>query len=83
MKTVWKYALKLNDTQEIDMPGGAEILHAGLDPSGDLHMWAKVDTNRAVETRTVHIRDTGNELPPDVRHVSTVLTGEFVWHVFV
>jgi hypothetical protein len=83
MKTIYKYPIKTTGCQEILMPSGAEPIHAGLDPSGQPCVWAKVDDDRKREIVNIYIVGTGNPMPDDnVAHVGSFVQNCFVWHVF-
>lgn len=88
MKSIWKYPLKWQDEQVIEIPlCGNGILSAGPDPTGNVCVWAEVDTERESKyTCTFRIVGTGNPLLEDNRDfvfVDTVVSGVFVWHVYV
>ncbi len=90
MKTIYKYPLKIQDEQEIEMPPGAMVIHAGLDPNKDPCVWALVDRTRT-RTRTsdlvpIKIRIAGDgraieEVP--LIYVNSFVQGPFIWHVFI
>jgi len=83
MKTVYKYHIQITDIQEIDMPFGAELLHAGLDPAGLPCVWAHVDNLNTSESVKIAVTDTGSPMPEgDVEHVGSFVDGSFVWHVW-
>lgn len=42
LESVFKYALAVTDTQELELPVGAVPLHAGLQ-NGILHVWCRVN----------------------------------------
>jgi hypothetical protein len=79
----------------IDMPRGASVLSAALDPAGMPAIWALVDPDQPVEKRQVEIYGTGRTIPmasaPSPRScsrsrrlvfVGTFQNGAFVAHVF-
>lgn len=83
--TIWKYPLERVDIQRITLPAPARILSAGLDPSGQLCVWAMVDSSpNQMLCREIRIFGTGHSIDdsllPDF--VGTVLDGPFMWHVF-
>lgn len=83
MKTVYKYEIKVADEQEIEMPSGAKVIHAGLDPRNILCLWAVVDTENPSEMQTILIVGTGHPMPPDpIIHAGSFLIWNFMWHVF-
>ena len=87
MKTIWKYKLRIEDRQLVEMPSKANLLSAGLQPHPhgfDVCLWAMVDTDNPMIRRQVWIVGTGNPigLSPSVKFVGTVIDVPFVWHVF-
>ena len=83
MIMIYKYPIEITDEQEIDMPRGAKILHAGLDPLLMPCIWVKVNTTREPEKRTIYVAGTGNPMYVDSHnYVSTFNHENFVWHVF-
>lgn len=85
MNTVYKYPIYLHDRQLVDMPWGAKILSVGYDPSGQLVLWAAVDTANLPWLRRIVMVGTGNTIPTPVgslQFIGTVVQAPFVWHVF-
>lgn len=83
MKTIHKYRLNITDQQTVDLPRGALILSAGLDPAGVLCLWAAVDTDKPAQPREIRIFGTGHPVPETpIRFIGTVNQGSFMWHVF-
>lgn len=82
MNTIYKYPIEITDDQTIDMPEGAQVVHAGLDPQGQPCLWAKVNNRVRTEPRRIQVRGTGHPLPDDAEWVGTFTQGPFVWHVF-
>jgi len=87
MKAVWKFPLRLSlgpVEHVVEMPGGAEVLHVGVQ-GGDPTLWALVDPDKTVgESRTFRLVGTGHrEVGSGMRFVGTALVSEsFVLHVF-
>lgn len=88
MKTIHKYPFMLDDTVDIELPSGAEILdiatQRGVD-IGSIYLWALVDPDAPMEIRRFIVRGTGHVVPDGApKHVATIQTdgGAFVWHVF-
>ena len=51
MKTIWKYPINPSDDKiELSIPGGGPVLSAGLDPIGQVCVWAAVDTEKEGRT---------------------------------
>ena len=64
MITVYKYRLDLvglMDGADLRLPVGAEVLSVGLQGK-DAFLWARVDTEAALETRRFRIAGTGEDL---------------------
>lgn len=85
MRTIWKFELELAVSQQIDMPMGAKIIHAGLQQTSGVHeaicLWAEVDLGNEPTSRTIDIVGTGHEFRGG-EHVGTVQKGGHVWHVY-
>lgn len=65
MKKIFKYRLPFMEVSTIDMPTGAQVIRVdGLD--GAIWVWAIVDLDSPVETRTFHLFKTGAEMPSDI-----------------
>lgn len=88
MTVIHKYPLPINDEPVIEMPDGAECLHAGLDPAGTPCIWALVYTDRPMRRHWFHVFGTGHQIDDTDRRTmgahlgSFVHMGQFVWHVF-
>lgn len=84
MKTVWKFPIKIVDDQVMQMPAGAEIIHAGVDPAGAPCVWAKVEPGVAPQDSVLFLSGTGQPIPDGghVDHVGTFRHYAFVWHVW-
>jgi len=84
MTTIWKFTLKVADSQTIDMPMGAKILHVNTQ-AGDVCVWAEVDPlEKTKEHRHFEIRGTGHPIAPIIKkqYIGTVLFDRLVFHVF-
>ena len=82
MKTTYKYPLQITDQQTVTMPAGAQILHVGLGPHGDVCLWALVDSGKPTELRHIVVTGTGHPVPDGVTYLGSVTSGIFVWHVW-
>ena len=83
MTTIHKYPLAYTGENEVQMPTGAEIIHAGPDPKGALCIWAKVDADKPLEPRGIFVAGTGLGIPDDgLHHLGSCVCGSFVWHIF-
>lgn len=84
MTTIWKYPLKLQDHQSVDMPLGAEILTVQFQ-DGIPCLWAKVDSMmHNKKLRSIALVGTGHPVSEDggCRYIGTCQQGPFVWHWF-
>lgn len=79
---IWKYILYLKDSQDVAIPLDHGILSVGLDPGGDLCLWAAVDSKSPQRAIEIKIVGTGNPLPRLGDFIGSVTKGSFVWHVF-
>lgn len=91
MITIHKYPLNVPEKPgdariefHIAMPLDAKILHADVDPIGQLCVWALVDTEiEEKEIRKIRIFGTGRECNlPTSKYIKSVVQGIFVWHIF-
>jgi hypothetical protein len=80
---VFKYAAPLDDTFEVRLPVGAQILSVGEQGVG-LYFWALVNPDADMQTRRFHWRRTGHQADGVGRFVGTVLVqgGARVFHLF-
>jgi hypothetical protein len=78
MKTIYKYIL--TGRGGIQMPKGADIIQCNMQ---GLHhcIWAIIDTNAPLETRTFEIVGTGWELDSNMKYIGTCFDKDFVWHI--
>ena len=87
MKTIWKYSIKLEPIQSIDMPVGAEILtlhKQGSRREDEVYLWCLVDSDMPKETRSFLFVETGEEINFDnSEYIGTLwfLTGTHVVHL--
>lgn len=89
-RAAWKFPLEITDEQTVDMPKGAKMLTAQVQPGGGdwntftLCVWAEVDTMEGRdEERTIYICGTGHSIPEKAtRYIGTAQTGPLVWHVY-
>lgn len=81
--TIWKYRIIEDGISIIRMPLGAEIISTGLDPNGDLCVWAIVDDTADVfENVEIRAWGTGWHVDFEGRFIGTVKSGIYMWHVF-
>jgi hypothetical protein len=88
MKKIYKYKLETTDVQQIEMPQGAQVLCVQTQDEIPC-IWAIVDPNAALKSRTFEIYGTGhdfpkNEWPDRRRYVGTyqLRKGALVFHCF-
>lgn len=84
MQVIYKYPLKVERKQVVQMPLGAIILSAQF--QGDvLCIWARVDTDKPAVNRLIHVYGTGHEMESHIhRYIATaqMLSTGLVFHVF-
>lgn len=84
---IYKYRLEVIDEQTVNIKGLVKVLSTGLDPSGELCLWAIVDIENGVSCAVlVQIIGTGNPIERNLvvnSFLGSVTQGVFVWHVFV
>lgn len=61
MLTVYKYPIPLMDIFHLDLPTNAQILHFGSQ-NDQIYIWAKIDTDSELETRSFRFAGTGHDL---------------------
>jgi hypothetical protein len=86
MLVIFKYQIRITDSQKIQMPKGAKILCAQVQ-HGIICIWAEVNTDHAVEERIIQVHGTGNQMRQlatgeERAYISTVQLDGFVWHIF-
>jgi hypothetical protein len=81
---IYKYQLNREPFEQIvQMQRGADILSFGLDPQGDLCIWAVVDADAVKVTRRIFIGLTGAPAPRGGRFLGTCIDQKhFVLHGF-
>jgi hypothetical protein len=83
---IWKFRLELTDTQQLQLPKGAEILSVQVQAS-IICMWALCDDNANIVDRRINIYGTGHKLPENSHIGEFIATvqlagGDLVFHVF-
>ena len=91
METVHQFSTDGSNKQDVALPRGARILHAGPDEEGHISLWATVDTGvKTKESHQIWIFGTGHPMPSTkelrdagrgLKHISTFTRGD-VFHVF-
>lgn len=84
MKTIWKFPLRVDDTQFVPAPAGAEVLSVQVQ-GGAPCVWAIVDPDAPRSGFTIQMRGTGHPLGSVGTYVSTfqIYDGALVFHAFV
>lgn len=70
MKVIYKYRLPFKEVATVDMPRAAHIIR--IDGGGELNIWAIVDTEQPLVTRTFHLFKTGGIMPDNI--------DEYIYH---
>lgn len=81
---IWKYPLKIQDEQQIEMPKGAKPLCVHMQHS-ELCLWCLVKLSGQTEQRRIFIHGTGHQVyATEHEYIGTVhmMGGNLVWHVF-
>lgn len=82
MSSIFKYNLRVETTQVLKLPIGAEILSI-QNQNGQLALWCLVPPSRGVENVHFLIYGTGESIPEiEKKYLDTVQVGPYVWHVF-
>lgn len=83
MHKIYKYPIKLQSENHIELPVGAEILHIGVQ-DGTIYIWTLFNTEiQETEIRKIHAIGTGFPFNKgNKKHLTTVLMSRFVWHIF-
>ena len=82
--TIWKYVLKTETNQIIEIPEGAKILSAG-EQLNNICVWVNVDTEMPVVNRKFSIYGTGHLIPKDPGDfIGSVhlYNGTLIFHVY-
>jgi len=82
--TIWKFPLRVTDSQLVLMPEGAKILCVQVQDATPC-LWAKIDPNLAPTPRKIETRGTGHDVGPQCDHyIGTYQLhgGALVFHVF-
>ncbi len=80
---IFKYPLRIDAQQELDLPVGARVLTVQLQ-DGKPCLWALVDEDAEVETITIEMIGTGHPVYDPGKYLGTVQMeqGKLVLHVF-
>jgi len=87
-KIIYKYPVVVVGINTIEMPIGAEVISAGIDPrTNDICIWVEIDVGNLMilEDRKILLMMTGVPLEEPVilnRFIGTVVRGWFVAHIY-
>lgn len=95
-RVVYKYSIDLRQGVDpvLEIPGGGQFLTLKLreidDPYGVgtpsrsniVDTWWLVDPSSVPVEVQLHIRGTGDDVPPSVNYLDTMFAGSFVFHIF-
>lgn len=83
-RTIWKFSLKIEDTQTLRLPKGFEVLSVGMDGGEIPSLWTLVDPSADVEPVTILCFGTGHPIDqPLGKFLGTIHQRFFVWHFFL
>lgn len=91
MQTIWKFPLRVTDTQTVMMPYGARILCVQTQPDGEdstVCLWATVYPQARMVERRIYMFGTGHPMPtqhpvpPQYIGTFQLSQGALVFHVF-
>ena len=83
-KTIWKFPLDIDDSQEIEMPSDYQILAAQVQ-AGSPQLWVLVDPDTPPSKVTIEIVGTGHRILDKKRkYIGSfqLLAGALVYHCF-
>ena len=83
MKTIWKFKLKIDDVQRVEMPLTSKILSIQTQRDKP-YMWCLVNPEDEKAFREIIINGTGHPVEHDARYIGTfqIMDGGLVFHVF-
>jgi len=88
MKTIYKYQLKITDTQYVEIEGFNGFLKVA-EQNGGLCLWCIVNKeDKSIYTAEINIVGTGNPIPHKTKiheggyFDSVLMSSGLVWHIF-
>lgn len=83
MITIWKFSLPLVPDFDLELPAGAVVLSVREQDNRPC-MWAKVDTQAKLTTRSFSLVGTGHSVPAESKYLGTAHLdeGHLVVHLF-
>lgn len=85
---IFKYSLKVTDTQAVKLPRGAKLLHVDVQPDAPrtICLWAEVDPFAPSEFVQIEVHGTGNLMGASTtrKYIGSCLMdgGRLVGHVY-
>jgi len=83
MKTIWKRSIPYPGNYTVELPKPAIIVKFGLDPAGELCVWAEVEPEERLFRRDFCIIGTGHGVPEGKEYFDSVTKGDYVWHLYL
>lgn len=85
MRTIYKYPIKITESQQIEIPVDAEIIESSVeDREGNPCVWAAVENLNETKSVKVLLVVTGSPIPEGAgTHVGCFNHDGLVWQVFV
>ena len=80
MITIHKFTLTGRHSTPVELPKGSIILNCDIQ-SGEICLWAKVNTEEPMEKRYFTIVGTGWEIDNNMCYIGTVQSPPYVWHI--
>ena len=83
MKSIYKYPLEIADSQQIDMPKGAQLLSIQIQ-RGNPCLWALIEIDAERMKRTIQMRGTGHVADGVGTFIATFQMegGALIFHTF-
>lgn len=83
MKTIYKYPIRMVDSQRLSIPLGAKLLSLQVQ-HGTPCLWAEVDDDEGINQElVVSVVGTGQTVPPGaVNYVGALQFGVMVFHIY-
>lgn len=86
MRTIWKFAVPVQERFTLDLPPGAEVLHLATQ-RGHPHPWVMLDPEETARTEWRFVTvGTGHHVPDSnwLHYIGSyqLRDGEFVFHLF-
>lgn len=78
-RTIYKYSL---EQRRHRIPALHKVIHAGVDPVGELCVWVEVDASTTEIDVSFFRVGTGHVVPDGAEHIWSFNDGPFVWHIY-